>query len=176
MFAADGKNFYTAGPGEDVVEWQFDGECRQIAVKLPPGLDAVPIQRGMIGECHAIDVVDNGELFAAGTSRGVVVFRADGEAVYHLVNEAKGDLIANAKANGNAAGNNTDRLAFGGHFSFVRFSPDGQVLAAVLSHKPDELRLVEAKTGASCDGSNWRVDGPLGFLARRPAIGCHRTR
>jgi WD40 repeat protein len=52
-----------------------------------------------------------------------------------------------AKAKGYGGGIQVDRLAFGGHFSFVRFSPDGKSLAVVLSQTPDELRLLEAATG-----------------------------
>ncbi|HVU86049.1 MAG TPA: WD40 repeat domain-containing protein [Pirellulales bacterium] len=145
-FAADGQHFYTPGERDDLLVWDLDGSCRQMTLKPDADLQGAPVERTTPSECRAIDVAGNGELFAYGTARGVVVAGRDGKILYTVPNRGFTDLLSAAKARGNDK--NSDRLAFGGHFSFVRFSPDGKTLAVVLSEKPDELRLLEAATGA----------------------------
>jgi WD40 repeat protein len=52
-----------------------------------------------------------------------------------------------ANAHGPFKLDNKDRLAFSGHSSLGRFSPDGSILAVVTSDRPEDIRLYEAETG-----------------------------
>ncbi|HEY4313653.1 MAG TPA: WD40 repeat domain-containing protein [Pirellulales bacterium] len=146
-FSADGQHFYTPGVLDDLMLWDLDGRSQQIPIPLAKD-DPIRGQPGIIArQCRAIDVVGNGELLAQGTSRGVTVLGRDHNVLFEIANAAQGNLRDKAKVKGYAGKLNSDRMAFGGDFSFVRFSPDGKLLAVVLSQKPDELRLLEAPTG-----------------------------
>ena len=73
-----------------------------------------------------------------GNRRGIVLWSAH-KAVLVIANKAKGTPEHDF--------GNDDRLWFGGHYSFGRFSPDGKVLAVVTSDSPKEIRLFDSETG-----------------------------
>ena len=86
----------------------------------------------------SVDVSPDSELFAIGGATKLCVCEADGKLRYEIENkaEARRDPFGGS-----------DRLAFGGEYSYARFSPDGKVLALVNSEQPKTIRLYEASTG-----------------------------
>ena len=86
----------------------------------------------------SVDVSPDSELFAIGGASKLCVCEADGKLRYEIENKPKAELELIG---------GRDRLAFGGEFSYARFSPDGKVLALVNSEQPKAIRLYEADTG-----------------------------
>lgn len=132
-FAAnDSQTFYMLTRMGNVLAWDVTtGEHKALPIKVANQLGQ-PHTR-----CVAIDVTSDGKVFALGVSTGVTVCRADGETLFAIRNEPKQEFDMNSG----------DRLKFGGHFSFVRFSPDGKLLAVVTSDAPEAIRLFDVKTG-----------------------------
>ncbi|MBS0262789.1 MAG: WD40 repeat domain-containing protein [Planctomycetes bacterium] len=130
-FASNSSRFFTPGPGRSVVRWDVaSGEQKQI---IFDGGNSAP---------HAIDVTADEKLLALGDANGVVVGNDEGEILFQLANQPTGPVTDD----------DNDRLAFAGHYSDCRFSPDGKLLAVVTSDRPEELRLYDSKSGA--EGQN----------------------
>ncbi len=139
-FTADGQQFYTPGGQGEVIVWNtMTGERQALPIESPQGAAAENAAlNGREGEYRAIDVAADGQTLALGGAGGVIIAAAsDGRAV-HIANRPTEPLNIEAK----------DRLRFGGHFSFVLFSPDGKSLAIVTSDTPEAIRIVSAQDGA----------------------------
>jgi WD40 repeat protein len=130
-FCSDGAQFFTPGRKNEVVVWNtLTGHHKVLPIE---SANQHPGER-----CRAIDVSPNRELIAVGSAQGAVVCDQESEILYAIENHPAGPLDLN---------NHKDRLKFGGHYSLVRFSPDGKTLAVVTSDQPDAIRLLEAKAG-----------------------------
>jgi WD40 repeat protein len=130
--AKESQTFYMLSRMGSVLAWDAtSGQHKVLPIKLanPPGQQH-PC-------CLAIDVTSDGQVFALGVSSGVTVCHRDGEMMFAIKNEPKEKLEMSSG----------DRLKFGGHFSFVRFSPDEKLLAVVTSDTPEAIQLFDVKTG-----------------------------
>ena len=87
---------------------------------------------------RSIDVTPDGKKLAVGSAEWRCRLRSSGES--SLRNHQRGLPIRSSSIK-------TDRLTFSGHYSLGRFSPDGKILAVVMSDKPEEVRLYDAETG-----------------------------
>jgi WD40 repeat protein len=133
-FSADSSRFYTPGrlhlPNEIVVWETATGRHEVLTIATP----------NRIGEMEAatrsVDITPDGWKLAAGSGHGLVVCDLHGKVLYEIAN-----------AHGPFKLDNKDRLAFSGHSSLGRFSPDGSILAVVTSDRPEDIRLYEAETG-----------------------------
>jgi WD40 repeat protein len=132
-FTPDGQRFYTPGRQNEVILWETStGRHETLPMKFANKFPAGPQ-----GGYRAIDVAPDGQTVAFGSADGVIVVSARERDGYEIANSPQGQLDFNAK----------DRLRFGGHYSFVRFSPDGKTLAVVTSDTPEAIRLLESGTG-----------------------------
>lgn len=130
--AKDSQTFYMLSRTGQVLAWNAtSGDHKTLPIKV----GNQPDQQS--SRCVAIDVTSDGNIFALGSLLGVTVCRRDGEILFQVKNEPKEKLDMNAG----------DRLKFGGHFSFVRFSPDEKLLAVVTSDTPEAIRLFDVTTG-----------------------------
>ncbi|MHC5541168.1 outer membrane protein assembly factor BamB family protein, partial [Singulisphaera rosea] len=132
-FSSDSSRFYTPLGPDGVKVWET-ASGRQEALKLAPRKTAIGAVNGV---ARSIDVTSDGATLALGNPAGVAIYDRSGAVLYEIVNAPQKP----------ADPSHTDRLAFYDHYSFGQFSPDGTTLAVVLSEKPDELRLYEARTG-----------------------------
>ena len=82
--------------------------------------------------CRAIDVTSDGQIVALAYAEGVTVTDANGTIKCEIPNHTDAPLEFNSD----------DRLRFGGHYSFVRFSPDGKCLAVVRLSRFSQVRRV----------------------------------
>jgi WD40 repeat protein len=149
-FGADSRNLYSTGGDGTIREWDTVTRLTHNVLRKDAnnGLNGPERQAG----ARSVDVTPDGRLFALGGPTGVVVCRDDGAILYEIANNAKGQLEFKPK-HGDKLGKvilhvgNRDRLTFGGHYSFVRFSPDGKRLAIVTSDTPEAIRLLDSQTG-----------------------------
>ncbi len=136
-FSSDNESFCTPGGDNTVIVWEVaSGKHTTVPYK-----DALPVESRKNGEpdrVRAIDVTADGKRVVVGSSRGVVLWSGH-KAVLAIANKAKGAPERNLR--------NSDRLWFGGHYSFGRFSPDGKMLAVVTSDTPKEIRLFDTESG-----------------------------
>ena len=84
----------------------------------------------------SIDVTRDGSRIAFGTSEGLSVCDDQGTVIFEIVNESLKDPDFN-----------NDRLAFGGGYTYGRFSPDGKTLAVTADDHPDDVRLFRSEDG-----------------------------
>ncbi len=86
---------------------------------------------------RSIDVSPDGKLIVAGSDKDLYMVDRAGQIKFQLKNQPKQPLgrIRN------------DRLAFGGHFCYARFSPDGKTLAFSKSENMNSVFLVNPQTG-----------------------------
>lgn len=85
----------------------------------------------------SIDVSPDETLLAIGGAKKLLVCDFDGTVQYEIANRPK--LSIQKLPN--------DRMAFGGEFSYARFSPDGRKLILVNSEKPMTFQVLDAVTG-----------------------------
>ena len=135
-FAPDSAHFYTTGKPGEVVVWETTRGIREVLAVKTLNKKNGPMDQAP----RAVDVAPGGQSLALGSAGGVAVCDLRGTTRYEIANSAEG--IGEL--------DRTDRLSFGGHFSFGRFSPDGKVLAVVTSDHPDQIRLCEAANGRVC--------------------------
>ncbi len=142
-FSSDGSRFYTPGRQNEgrerqneVVVWETStGRHEVLAVTAPDKSTGAAF--GPFG-AESVDITADGKKLAVGSAGGVVVCDLRGKLLYEIANATVGPF----KVDG------TDRLALGWrHFSLARFSPNGKILAVVVSDKPEEVRLCDAETG-----------------------------
>jgi WD40 repeat protein len=128
-FAPDGRLVTVGGPFEVQVLDAATGKANRVRVQRggPPKRDVD----------KSIDVSPDGKSLALGSSSGVTVCDFEGKVLFEIANNPTAPL----------KNTNTDRLAFGGHYSYAVFAPKGKVLAAVTSDAPEMIRLVDATTG-----------------------------
>jgi WD40 repeat protein len=133
VFAAkERRTFYMLSRMGSVLAWDAtSGQHKVLPIKLANHVDQ------QSSRCVAIDVTSDGEVFALGVSSGATVCRRAGDVMFAVKNEPKEQLDMNSG----------DRLKFGGHFSFVRFSPDDKLLAVVTSDTPEAIQLFDVNTG-----------------------------
>ncbi len=133
-FTPDGQQFYTPGPGNNLLVWNtLSGE----RANLPIDGANMQIMNGSDGSYRAIDVSSDGKSLVLGNAGGLVVASGDNGTGYQIANRPTDRL----DINGN------DRLRFGGHYSYARFAPDGKTLAVVTSDTPQAVRIVNAADG-----------------------------
>jgi WD40 repeat protein len=134
-FGNGSEQFYTPGYHNDAVIWDVvTGKKKIVTARSANQLKPVDQHYA----CRAVDVTADEALIAVGSQNGVVVCDQEGETLFEVLNNpAKRFDLANDK----------DRLKFGGHFSFGRFSPDGNTIAIVTSDAPETIRLHESLTG-----------------------------
>ena len=85
----------------------------------------------------AVDVSPDGKSLAIGTSNGVFLTDLQGTVLHKIAHPGPQ----------NQPFKGSDRLLFGGDYSFARFSPDGKSLAVVTSDLPKALRFYDPVTG-----------------------------
>jgi WD40 repeat protein len=136
-FAAGSSRFYTPGGHNEVMVWNVaTGNHEVLSIMTAVRLGNIKrVQEGP----KAVDVTSDGGRIALGSAGGVIVCDENGKALYQIANAPQAE-IASQEMNG-------DRLLFGGHYSFGRFSPDQNLLAVVTSDAPKEIRLYAAETG-----------------------------
>ncbi len=115
-----------AGVGRIAV-WEPENGDYQI-IQVPGGVTS-----------KSVAVSPDSKLLALGDGGGLVVCARDGSEVYSIPNQPASPLNYNEDTR--------DRLAFGGDFSYGKFSPDGRMLALVNSEKPTCIQLRDAATG-----------------------------
>ena len=146
-FSPESSRFFTPGKQDQIIAWDINSGHRTVITIKEKG-DQSPEKppivgtKGMViagaqGQCLAIDVTNDGSLFAIGRSDGVVVCHPDGQVLYQIANKHKREIDFNSR----------DRLTFSGDSSLVRFSPFGRMLAIVTSDTPNVIRFVESETG-----------------------------
>lgn len=136
VFDPDGESFYVPGAGK-INRWNTrTGTLESISITR-----SFEFGRMLAGPARAasIDVAPDGEAFAVGSSKDLIVVDRKGKQQFVVRNEPKAS-IDEMKID-------RDRLVFGGHYSYAVFSPDGNSLAAVMSQAPKTLRLLDAKSG-----------------------------
>ena len=132
-FAADNAHFYTRGFNKEIYVWDIATGRREV-LPLKHELGA----EGEDGDLtHSIDVTPDGKTFAVGRPDGMVVCNRQGETLFVVVNGA----------NGRPKFDQEDRLSYFGPYTYGRFSPDGRMLAIVISDRPQEIGLYDAETG-----------------------------
>jgi WD40 repeat protein len=141
-YSADSKRIYTTGRQNEVIVWDLASGHpdvlrieKEAAVKRPE--QALFMREP--GASKAVDVAPNGQKLSVGNEEGVVVCDEQGKVLFEVPNKPK-KLIESKDMN-------NDRLLFGGDYSIGRFSPDGKMLAVVLSELPEEIRLVDSNSG-----------------------------
>jgi WD40 repeat protein len=132
-FAPDSTQFYTPGKPNEVVIWEASRGTHKVLKVKSPRENSGPTDQA----AQAIDVSPDGQTLALGRALGVVVCDLQGTARYDIANVPTGP----------ADFDRNDRLAFAGHYSLGRFSPDGKLLAVVTSDHPDLVRVCDANTG-----------------------------
>ena len=157
-FSSDKSQFFTTnGPGEIVI-WNIDSQNREIVtIQSKVNDDAATRPHNTL----SLDVTLDGTTFALGRESGIVVVRRDGTVLFEIAN----DIVAPLK------NDERDRLAFFGHYTSARFSPDGTKIAVVTSDRPETLRIhatesgvelrsipLVSKTGATGVLSRWEAD------------------
>jgi len=128
-FAPDGRLLTPGRPGELLIRDAATGKATQLKLKK-----AGPPEQA---RAKSIDVAPDGKLVALSSSSGVTVCDFEGNVKFEIANNPTSSL----------PNSNDDRLAFGGHFSYARFAPNGKVLAVVTSDAPQTIRLVNPGTG-----------------------------
>lgn len=93
-------------------------------------------QSGEAQPFRSIDIRPDGKQVVLGSAAGLVVCDLQGMVSFRISN-----AIQPAEAGDN------DRLAFVGSYTTARYSPDGRLLAAVFSEKPQEIRLCDSESG-----------------------------
>jgi WD40 repeat protein len=131
-FTADSQCFFTPGSGTSVVRWDVkSGEYEEVTIPAK-----APILNQ--GRCRAIDVTKDGKRIAIGNGAGLVICNQDGYRLFEIENKPEKRMQIFG---------GDDRLKFGGDFSFVRFSPNEKLVAAVTSDSPDVIKLLDSETG-----------------------------
>lgn len=137
VFAADSARFFTTDGQNKIVVWETD-TGRSETIEIQGKQAGLFVAVG--GRTKAIDVTRDGKTFAVGGPQSVVVCDSSGEIQFEIANKAAGKPVDVVEMN-------QDRLMFGGHYSFCRFSPDENTLAVVTDEEPKVIRLLHAKTG-----------------------------
>ena len=133
----DSSSFCTPGGHGDIVVWDLaSGEHKSV-----PYRDALPVEpaTGQSASIKAVDLTSDAKKIAVGGSQGVIVWGKKGKVLLAVANKPQGPVEPGRM--------NRDRLWFGGHYSFGRFSPDGKVIAIVASDAPKEIRLFDPDAG-----------------------------
>ena len=136
-FSSDSTQFYTPGRLNQLIIWDVasgTSETLSFEGKLPYFEAAGEADQFV--NSKSIDVTQDGEKFAVGCAGGVTVCDLKGGVLFEVKNQPKGPLTFGR-----------DRLTFGGHYSYGRFSPDEKLLAVVSSDSPEEVQLYDAVTG-----------------------------
>ena len=137
VFTADSQHFYTPRSTIGVTRWNVaTGENESVSIFGNKVANNTRPQFGHDQMSKAVDLSPDGKTLVIGNAFGVIASDIDGDVLFEIVNTP-----------GPAGDMNRDRLWFGGHYSLVRFSPDGKLLAAVLSESPNEIRLLDSQKG-----------------------------
>lgn len=86
----------------------------------------------------SIDVSPDGKTLALGGAKRFLVCDLDGKKLFQIENRPNEDTPKY---------DDRDRLAFGGDYSYARFSPTGECLAFVNSEAPNTIKLLNPLTG-----------------------------
>lgn len=132
-FSSDSFRFYTPGGDNHVLTWDArSGHHDVLVIDLPK-----PKLQTRHNGITSVDVTADDKRLAVGSDSGLAVCTRQGELLFYIENTRDGPEKID----------NNDRLTFSGPYSYGRFSPDGKLLAAVMSGRPDELLLHDAQTG-----------------------------
>lgn len=119
----------TAGQPGAIVFWDFvTGE-------------KTSLQTETVEQFKSIDVSPDESLIALGGEKLLLVCDRSGKEKYHIPNHPQKGIEAR-----NGPGM-SDRLTFGGEFSYGRFTPDGKSLALVNSENPQTIQVLDAASG-----------------------------
>jgi len=135
-FGSDNASFCTPGGRNTIIVWDVASGHPTVL----PYKDVLPAESAdeQSGRVKAVDVTADGKKVAVGSSRGVVVWGRR-QVLLSVANKPDAAVTSDRM--------NSDRLWFGGHYSFGRFSPDGKVVAVVTSDLPEAIRLFDSETG-----------------------------
>jgi len=89
----------------------------------------------------SIDISADGKLIALGNDKAMLICNASGDVQSAIGNNPKKPIKQTPLIG------RSDRLRFGGEFSYGKFSPDSKTLAVVNSEKPKTVRLIDPATG-----------------------------
>jgi WD40 repeat protein len=132
-FSSDSSRFYTPGGHNRVFDWNtMSGAHEILTIDLPrPKLETRNIG------ATSVDVTADGQYLCVGSDTCLAITNHQGELLCTIDNTRDGPPKID----------NDDRLTFGGDYSYGRFSPDGKLLALVMSGRPERLSLREVPTG-----------------------------
>lgn len=136
-FAADSGKFYTPSKWEEVIAWDTLTGLRNVTTINPPM--SRPEKRLVQCESRSVELKPDNEVVAVGNAARLAVCKKNGQILYEIANNPKNPITEENVGR--------DRLRFGGDYSYGRFSPDGKLLAVVLSETPEEIRLCDAENG-----------------------------
>ena len=131
-FSSDSSRFYTPDMGRAFLIWNTErGTCVSIAVQ-----DSKLQSRRVGNGATSIDVTRDGTRIAIGNRDGLSLCDQEGNVIFEVANESlkQPDF-------------SKDRLAFGGGYTYGRFSPDGKTLAVAADDHLDEVRLFRVEDG-----------------------------
>jgi WD40 repeat protein len=132
-FSSDSSQFYTPSGQNKVFVWNTKaGDHEVLTIDLPK--PKLPTRNNGI---TSVDMTADGERLAVGSDSCLAVCNRRGELLCVIENTRDGPEKID----------NNDRLTFGGAYSYGRFSPDGKLLALVMSGRPQRLSLREVPTG-----------------------------
>lgn len=142
-FRADGSRFLTPGRANSLIAWDTLSGRNEIlsfenVLPLKSVHQSTTIPAGLI---KTIDVTADGSKYLLGGAAGVAVYDADRQPLFAIANNPEAPLE-----------HGRDRLEFGGHYSFGRFSPDGRTLAVTTSDSPKKIRIVDSESGEELRG------------------------
>jgi len=128
-FLPDGSRFCVPTRNGLTIWETATGRQKVVTIRgLDAGFAAQPFR--------SIDVRPDAKHVALGSAAGIVVCDLQGVVSFKISN-----TVGLAEVGGN------DRLAFVGSYATARYSPDGRLLAAVVSEKSQEIRLCDSESG-----------------------------
>ena len=134
-FKGDNSVFYTPGSPNEFNVWNTQtGELK--TVKSENLINRFLPRRGLRSQARSIDVTRDGKRIALGSAQGLTVCDENCKTQFVVKNKIPVKPMQFGR----------DRLEFGGHYTFARFSPDEKVLAMVTFESPKEIRILDAKT------------------------------
>lgn len=131
-FSSDSTQFFTTNGPVQIAIWNISTQSQEL-VTIQTEENHPPHRNKTL----SLDVARDAEILALGRDDGIVIFRRDGTVLYEIANNIDGPLKNDER----------DRLAFFGHYTSARFSPDGSKLAVVTSDRPETLRIHATETG-----------------------------
>ncbi len=139
-FSPDGKKIYSSGSAGQVLIWDVDsGEWEQFEIDFG---EHRPLRPNDVFK--SIDLSPTRERIALGCASAFYVCDQNGNVMYSVNNDPEQPFSKQKPMPGVMS----DRLSFGGEFSYGLFSPDGLTLALVNSEAPREIRVLAADDGA----------------------------